>query len=179
MPRDSETPAAISAGGALFRQAKALGVDHVFVNSGTDFPPIIEGLIDARSRGIELPAAITVPHEHVAVGMAHGFYLVSGRPQAVMLHTNVGLSNGATGAINAACDQIPMFLMSGEPLFLKAAASAQGPFRLVGGKRCTISRPWYEKHASGTMSCGSLTIWLRRLTEGGPLPIRHPRVRSI
>ena len=113
MPRDSETSAAIPAGGALFAKLKALGVDHVFVNSGTDFPPIIEGLIDARNRGIELPTAITVPHEHVALGMAHGYYLVSGRPQAVMLHTNVGLSNGATGAINAACDQIPMFLMSG------------------------------------------------------------------
>ena len=113
MPRDGEASAAISAGGALFAKLKALGVDHVFANSGTDFPPIIEGLIDARNRGIELPTAITVPHEHVALGMAHGFYLVSGRPQAVMLHTNVGLSNGATGAINAACDQVPMFLMSG------------------------------------------------------------------
>ena len=103
----------MSAGGALFGKLKALGVDYVFANSGTDFPPIIEGLIDAGNRGVNLPQAVTVPHEHVALGMAHGFYLVSGRPQAVMLHTNVGLSNGATGAINAACDQIPMFLMSG------------------------------------------------------------------
>ncbi len=30
-----------------------------------------------------------------------------------MLHTNVGLSNGATGAINAATDRVPMLLMSG------------------------------------------------------------------
>ncbi len=103
----------MSAGGALFGKLKALGVDFVFANSGTDFPPIIEGLIDARNRGVDLPTEVTVPHEHVALGMAHGFFLVSGRPQAVMLHTNVGLSNGATGAINAACDQVPMFLMSG------------------------------------------------------------------
>ncbi len=103
----------ISAGGALFGKLKALGVDYVFANSGTDFPPIIEGLIEAREKGVELPTAITVPHEHVAVGMAHGYYQISGRPQAVLLHTNVGLSNGATGVINAACDQVPMFLMSG------------------------------------------------------------------
>lgn len=103
----------VSAGGALFGKLKALGVTHVFANSGTDFPPIIEGLIEARDKGIDLPQAITVPHEHVAVGMAHGFYQVSGQIQSVMLHTNVGLSNGATGAINAACDQIPMILMSG------------------------------------------------------------------
>ncbi|WP_102227044.1 thiamine pyrophosphate-requiring protein [Acidimangrovimonas sediminis] len=104
---------AITAGGALFGKLKALGVDYVFTNSGTDFPPIIEGLIAAREAGVDLPQALVIPHEHVAVGMAHGHYLVSGRAQAVMLHTNVGLSNGATGAINAACDQIPMLLMSG------------------------------------------------------------------
>ncbi len=105
--------ASISAGGALFGKLKALGVEYVFANSGTDFPPIIEGLIEAREKGIDLPQAITVPHEHVAVGMAHGFYQMTGNAQAVMLHTNVGLSNGATGLINAACDQVPMFVMSG------------------------------------------------------------------
>lgn len=112
MPRDLDTDS-ISAGAALFGKLKALGVEYVFANSGTDFPPIIEGLIEARENGIDLPQAVTVPHEHVAVGMAHGFSLLSGKAQCVMLHTNVGLANGAIGAINAACDQIPMFLMSG------------------------------------------------------------------
>ncbi|MEO0992041.1 MAG: thiamine pyrophosphate-binding protein, partial [Pseudomonadota bacterium] len=113
MPDDQSHLSTISAGGALFGKLKALGIDYVFANSGTDFPPIIEGLIEARDKGIDLPTAITVPHEHVAVGMAHGYYQISGRIQSVMLHTNVGLANGATGAINAACDQIPMLLMSG------------------------------------------------------------------
>lgn len=103
----------LTAGGALFGKLKALGVEYVFANSGTDFPPIIEGLIEARETGIDLPQAIVVPHEHAAVGMAHGFFQMSGKAQAVMLHTNVGLSNGATGLINAACDQVPMFVMSG------------------------------------------------------------------
>ena len=113
MPKDVEINGTLTAGAAIFGKLKALGVDFVFANSGTDFPPIIEGLIEAREKGIDLPQAVAVPHEHVAMGMAHGFYQMSGRPQAVMLHTNVGLANGATGAINAACDQIPMFLMSG------------------------------------------------------------------
>ena len=103
----------VTAGGAMFGKLKALGVDYVFANSGTDFPPIIEGLIEARQKGIDLPTAITVPHEMAAVSMAHGYYQISGKIQSVMLHTNVGLSNGATGAINASCDHIPMLLMSG------------------------------------------------------------------
>ncbi|MCP1170396.1 thiamine pyrophosphate-binding protein, partial [Limimaricola sp. ASW11-118] len=103
----------IPAGGAIFPRLKALGVDCVFANSGTDFPPIIEGLAEAAARGEALPRAITIPHEHAALGMAHGYWLATGRAQAVMLHTNVGLSNGATGAINAACEHVPMLLMSG------------------------------------------------------------------
>ncbi|WP_245605378.1 thiamine pyrophosphate-requiring protein [Roseicyclus elongatus] len=103
----------MTAGGAIFQRLKALGVEYVFANSGTDFPPIIEGLAEAAAKGVELPQAIPIPHEHAAMGMAHGHYLMSGRAQAVMLHTNVGLANGAIGAINAACDHVPMLLMSG------------------------------------------------------------------
>lgn len=103
----------ITAGGAIFTRLKALGVDVVFANSGTDFPPIIEGLAEAQARKIDLPRALVIPHEHAAMGMAHGYYLMTGRAQAVMLHTNVGLSNGATGAINAACEHVPMLIMSG------------------------------------------------------------------
>jgi acetolactate synthase I/II/III large subunit len=103
----------VTAGGAIFTRLKALGVDYVFANSGTDFPPIIEGLAEAAAKGIDLPRALVIPHEHAAMGMAHGYALMTGRAQAVMLHTNVGLSNGATGAINAACEHIPLIMMSG------------------------------------------------------------------
>lgn len=102
-----------TAGGAIFTRLKALGVDYVFANSGTDFPPIIEGLAEAAAAGRTLPRAIVIPHEHAAMGMAHGYYLMTGRAQAVMLHTNVGLANGVIGAINAACEHVPVLLMSG------------------------------------------------------------------
>ena len=48
-----------------------------------------------------------MPHESAAMGMAHGYYLATGRAQAVMAHTNVGLANCAIGAINAATEQMP------------------------------------------------------------------------
>lgn len=103
----------MTAGGAIFPRLRALGVDYVFANSGTDFPPIIEGLAQAAEQGIPLPQPVVAPHEHAAIGMAHGYYLMTGRPQAVMMHTNVGLANGTIGAINAACEHVPMILMSG------------------------------------------------------------------
>lgn len=103
----------LTAGGAIFARLQKLGVDVVFANSGTDFPPIIEGLAEADALEIPLPHAVLVSHELVAVGMAHGYWLGTGRAQAVMLHTNVGLANGIVGAINAAADHVPMILMSG------------------------------------------------------------------
>ena len=56
----------IPAGGAIFSRLEALGVDCVLANSGTDFPPIIEGLAEAAARGGDLPCAITIPHEQVS-----------------------------------------------------------------------------------------------------------------
>jgi len=103
----------MTAGAALFGRLKALGVDYVFCNSGTDFPPIIEGLAEAAAKHVALPEAIVIPHEHAALGMAHGYYFATGKAQAVILHTNVGLANGSIGAINAAVDQVPVLLMSG------------------------------------------------------------------
>ena len=104
---------AVTAGAAVFARLAQLGVDVVLVNSGTDFPPIIEGLAEAGAHGAALPRPVLVAHEHVAMGMAHGYFFASGRAQAVVLHTNVGLANGAIGAINAATDHVPVLLMSG------------------------------------------------------------------
>lgn len=103
----------ITAGGAILARLKAVGVDYIFANSGTDFPPIIEGLAEAASKKIPLPKAVVIPHENAAMGMAYGYYLATGKPQAVMAHTNVGLANCAIGAINAATEHIPMLIFSG------------------------------------------------------------------
>ena len=103
----------IAAGGVVLARLKAVGVDYIFANSGTDFPPIIEGLAEASAKGIALPRTIVIPHENAAMGMAHGYYLATGRAQAVMAHTNVGLANCAIGAINAATEHVPVLLFSG------------------------------------------------------------------
>jgi hypothetical protein len=83
--------------------------------------------------------------------MAHGYYLMTGKAQAVMLHTNVGLSNGATGAINAACEQIPMLLMSGRtPVTEGWTVSARAPSPSAGARKCATRRRWCANPANGT-----------------------------
>ncbi|MGI9435109.1 MAG: thiamine pyrophosphate-requiring protein [Geminicoccaceae bacterium] len=92
---------------------KSRGIDWLFANAGTDFAPIIEALTRGQSANLEMPEAVAITHENVAVGMAHGFYLVTGRPQAVMFHVNVGTANALMGLINAARDNVPIFFTSG------------------------------------------------------------------
>ena len=71
---------AITSGGAIFRRLRQLGVDVVLVNSGTDFPPIIEGLAEAQAHGIDVPRPVVVPHEHIAMGIATYIAAVAFRP---------------------------------------------------------------------------------------------------
>ena len=112
VPMTSQNPP-INAADAMLRRMKQVGVDYLFANGGTDFPPILEAYAQGMQNGVEMPEPLTIPHENVAMGMAHGYYLATGRAQAVMVHVNVGLANTTMGAINAASDNIPLMLMSG------------------------------------------------------------------
>lgn len=102
-----------TAADALLVALKAQGVDYLFANAGTDFPSIIEAIARAQAEDAAIPEALPIAHETVAVGMAHGYQLVTGRPQAVMVHVNVGLANSVMGVINAASGKASMLLLSG------------------------------------------------------------------
>lgn len=78
------------------------GVDYFFGNAGTDFAPIIEAFAKAAANRTPAPKPVPVPHENVAIHMAPGYYVVTGRPQVVMVHVNVGAANAMCGLINAA-----------------------------------------------------------------------------
>ncbi len=89
------------------------GVDYLFANAGTDFAPLIEAFSKAESEGKPFPKPITVPHENVAVAMAIGYYLKSGKPQLVMVHVNVGTANAICGLMNAWRGNIPVLFSAG------------------------------------------------------------------
>jgi len=93
---------------AYLRRLGERGIEYVFANAGTDFAPIVEAL--ARPGQNKYPRFITVPHENVAMAMAHGYYRTCGKPAAVMVHVTVGTANSMNGLINAARDNIPLLL---------------------------------------------------------------------
>ena len=89
------------------------GIEYLFANAGTDFAPIIEAYAKAQVMGTKVPKPVTVPHENVAINMAQGFYLKTGRPQAVMVHVNVGTANAICGLVNGWRGNIPVLFTSG------------------------------------------------------------------
>ncbi len=111
--RDERSAAFDNVAEAYLCLLKSRGVDWLFANAGTDFAPIIEAMTKGNRDGLLMPEAVPITHENVAVGMAHGYYLVTGRPQAVMFHVNVGTANALMGLINAARDNVPILFTSG------------------------------------------------------------------
>jgi acetolactate synthase-1/2/3 large subunit len=110
-PTGRERPAI--AAEAFLRALADHGADYFFANPGTDFPPIVEAFSRAKKTNAKVPKPVLVPHENLAVGMAHGAYLMTGRPQAVMVHVNVGTANTIANLTNLSRDRVPLILAAG------------------------------------------------------------------
>jgi acetolactate synthase-1/2/3 large subunit len=102
-----------SAAEAYLTLLKDRDVDYLFGNAGTDFPSIIEGLSKSLTGEGSAPTPMTVPHENLAVAMAHGYYVATGRLASVMVHVNVGTANAICGVMNAARENVPVLMTSG------------------------------------------------------------------
>ncbi len=89
------------------------GIKYFFGNAGTDFAPLVDGFARLSAEGKEFPRPVLVPHEFAAVSMAHGYAMVTGEPQVVMVHVNVGTSNGLTAVMNASRANIPLIFTAG------------------------------------------------------------------
>jgi acetolactate synthase-1/2/3 large subunit len=108
----ADTPQQIAAEAYLTRLAER-GIDYVFANAGTDFAPIVEALSRSPGSNRRYPKLITVPHENVAMAMAHGYYRIAGKPAVVMCHVTVGTANCINGLMNATRDNVPVILAAG------------------------------------------------------------------
>src|SRR5271165_4476220 len=89
------------------------GVEYLFANAGTDFAPLVEAFAKAARTGVPVPKPVLATHENLALSMAHGWAMVTGRVPAVMLHVSVGTANGVCGIFNAARDNVPILFTAG------------------------------------------------------------------
>ena len=127
MKLESETgymPKQRNAADAILIRLRQAGVRYLFANAGTDFASIVESLSGEEADNMVDP--ILVPHEAVAVAMAHGYTMITGEPQAVMVHVSVGTANALCGLMNASRLEIPMVVMAGRTPITEGRAAAEG-----------------------------------------------------
>jgi acetolactate synthase I/II/III large subunit len=94
-----------------------LGVEYIFANLGTDHVSLIEALAEWDREGRKHPEMILCPHEVVAVHMAAGFALSTGRAQAVFVHVDAGTANACMAIQNLFRYRIPVLLFAGRAPF--------------------------------------------------------------
>lgn len=94
-----------------------LGVDYIFANLGTDHVSLIEEIARWDAEGRKHPEVILCPHEIVAVHMAGGYALATGRGQAVFVHVDAGTANACMAIQNLFRYRIPVMLFAGRAPF--------------------------------------------------------------
>jgi acetolactate synthase I/II/III large subunit len=100
---------------AFIEVMNAYDVEHVFFNPGIDNVPILEALSKYRASGSPVPRGILCLDEFVAMTAAHGNYMASGRPQTVLVHSELGTQQIGGALHNAQWGRVPVVLCA-EPL---------------------------------------------------------------
>ncbi|KAJ5359426.1 uncharacterized protein N7496_011839 [Penicillium cataractarum] len=98
----------------MFEALWDAGVRYCFVNLGSDHPAIMEAMVKGKQeRPDRFPKFITCPSEMVALSMADGYARVTGEPQAVIVHVDVGTQALGCAVHNASVGRAPVLIFAG------------------------------------------------------------------
>ena len=160
------------------------GIEYLFANPGTDFAPIVEAYARIARTNRRVPKPMVVPHENAAVAMAHGYTVATGKPQAVMLHTNVGTANAINMLINASRDRVPMLLTSGRTPFTETGAEgsrsvhihwSQEMFDQAGMLREVVKWDYEMKRGDQAATTVDRAMEIAQMSPQGPVYLSLPR----
>jgi thiamine pyrophosphate-dependent acetolactate synthase large subunit-like protein len=156
-------------GEALLEAFRALGVDHVICSSGSEWAPVWEAFARQRASGATGPGYIDAWHETLAVDLAIGYTLKTGRMQAVLLHAAPGLLQGACGIHAANLAGLPMLVLSsdsdsyGERLGVDPGSQWYRNLSTVGGPHSLVDR--YVKWSCEIPGVETLYEFVKRAGE--------------
>ena len=148
----------------------ARGVDYLFANGGTDFPPVVEAYAKGLARAWRLPRPVIVPHENLCVAMAHGYTMITGRAQAAMVHVGMGTANAINGFINAARQNVPLLLAAGRTPWTESGA-------LPGSRNNSIH--WPQEHFDQGAMLREFAKWDYELRDPGQIGAVVDRALAI
>src|SRR5437870_3640280 len=104
----------LDGGEAILEAFRKLKIDYIMSSPGSEWSPVWEALARQKLDRKPGPTFVESWHETLAVNMATGYTLITGRPQAVLLHAGVGMLQGSMGVHGALQNEVPMVVMSGE-----------------------------------------------------------------
>ncbi|MDB5990405.1 MAG: thiamine pyrophosphate-binding protein [Herbaspirillum sp.] len=90
---------------------KAADIEYVSIMTSSALRGLQESIVNYG--GNKTPELIICCHEEAAVGIAHGYAKMSGKPMASMVHAVVGLQHASMAIYNAWCDRVPLMIMVG------------------------------------------------------------------
>ncbi len=135
-------------GEAILEAFRKLKIDYIMSSPGSEWSPVWEALVRQKLGNRSGPTYIDSWHETLAVNMATGYTLITGRPQAVLVHAGVGLLQGSMGVHGAMQSEVPMIVMSGE-----SNTVGENP-------DLDIEQQWY-----GGLSVGGIERYVENITK--------------
>src|SRR5688572_30720713 len=163
----------------------ARGVEYLFANGGTDFAPVVEAYAKGQKLGWRLPQIVIVPHENMGVAMAHGYAMVTGKPQAMMVHVGVGSANSINGLINASRQNVPILFTAGRTPITESGALpaarnnyihwAQEHFDQGGMLREFVKWDYELRHAEQVETVIDRALAIAKSEPQGPVYVTLPR----
>jgi acetolactate synthase I/II/III large subunit len=163
----------------------ARGIDYLFANGGTDFAPVVEAYAKGQKLGWRLPQIVIVPHENMGVAMAHGYAMVTGKPQAMMVHVGVGTANSINGLINASRQNVPILFTAGRTPITESGALpaarnnyihwAQEHFDQGGMMREFMKWDYELRHAEQVETVIDRALAISKSEPQGPVYVTLPR----
>jgi acetolactate synthase-1/2/3 large subunit len=165
----------LDGGEALVEAFRKLGVEYILSSPGTEWAPVWEAMANQIHRKKAGPKLLDVWHETLAVDMAAGYTLATGRIQGVLLHAGAGLLQGAMGIHGAFVAGVPMVVISGESMTygeqpeFDPGAQWMNNLSIVGGTTHLIDS--VVKYAS---VAGSVYTLYESVLRAGELAQRQP-----
>lgn len=136
------------------------GVEHLFLNPGTDSAPLQEAIATLSKAGVTIPKIVLCSFESVAMAAAHGYWQVTHRPQCVFVHVDVGTQNLGAMMHNALRDRAGVIVIAGKTPY---ADDPGAP----GGRSHTIQ--WQQDVPDQAGTVRGYAKWVIEITRPGML----------
>ena len=135
---------------AFVEMLNSNGVEYLFLNSGTDTFPILEAIERMQEQERSVPRIILCIDETTAMFAAHGYYQLTGRAQAVLVHVDAGTINIGGAYHDAQRDHAAIVVCAG-----RAPSTFGG--RVAGGKDMNIH--WIQEQPDQNGIVRTFTKW--------------------